>query len=693
MPNWLRTASATQAGLPLMRLTTIREKLEGLSVWEIAAEVALRARRKTATAYSGLAANPQSCRLSDDDLKRSLNTRSVGAAGRQIREGDRAHLTAGLEHLMETAAVFNRLFPEAADQIKQEAESIISHQLPLFGRWFNLGYRIDWHADPTTNVRWPLVHFSRVPIRLQPGSDVRVVWELNRLHHFVTLGQAYALTGDERYAEEFVSQIASWDEANPPQFGVNWTVAMEAGIRAVNLIAALDLFRNSPLLNDDAIAMMLKVLVSHGRFIRANLEFSYRVTSNHYLSDLMGLFAIGSTLPMIEESKGWIEFSTGELLGEMIKQVHADGVDYEGSIGYHRFVLEIFTLFLSLAGRTGVELPRTHRERVKSMFDFVRHYLKPDGNAPSIGDSDDGRLLRFKSRRALDHAYLTSIGAILLGKSELKGSAYIDEEAVWWFGEKGVGEFEQLAVNHDALGSRGFGYAQIYVQRDGPLYAILDCGDHGALGRGSHAHSDALSIELYAFDQTFLRDPGTFVYTADEAARNLFRSTAYHNTVRVDGLDISAVRAGQTFSLGPNVRPEINRWESTEAQDVLEATHRSYTRLAEPVVHRRVVTFDKAEGSWTITDLFSGSGTHLLEYFFNLEPGLDVSFGAGRRAILDGRNSALAIIPSNFAPEAEIVDRWVSSAYGTRTASSAIIFRLKTVMPFESTFLLIPSRR
>jgi hypothetical protein len=81
---------------------------------------------------------------------------------------------------------------------------------------------------------------------ISPGADVRVVWELNRLHHLVTLGRAYLLTGNERYTEEFLLQLASWYEANPPNFGANWVTAMEAGIRAVNITIALAMFRFSP---------------------------------------------------------------------------------------------------------------------------------------------------------------------------------------------------------------------------------------------------------------------------------------------------------------------------------------------------------------------------------------------------------------------------------------------------------------
>jgi uncharacterized heparinase superfamily protein len=244
------------------------------------------------------------------------------------------------------------------------------------------------------------------------------------------------------------------------------------------------------------------------------------------------------------------------------------------------------------------------------------------------------------------------------------------------------------------FGSRAFKESQIYIQRAGPLYAIIDCGDHGARGRGSHAHSDALSIDLFAFDHTFLRDPGTFGYTADEELRDLFRSTAYHNTVRIDGRDISPSREGQPFSLGRNVRPEIHTWETTDERDTLDAVHHAYANLAEPVEHRRVVTFEKQAGYWKIKDTFAGSGSHQFEFFFNFDSDLDVSIYQGHRVVARAPHSALAIIPAARTEglEMEIEERWVSAAYGTRTLASAIIFRLQALVPFENTILLIPYR-
>ena len=42
------------------------------------------------------------------------------------------------------------------------------------------------------------------------GVDIKVPWELSRCAHFVTLGQAYALTGDESYTRAFSDQIEDW---------------------------------------------------------------------------------------------------------------------------------------------------------------------------------------------------------------------------------------------------------------------------------------------------------------------------------------------------------------------------------------------------------------------------------------------------------------------------------------------------
>ncbi len=690
-----------------------------MTLSELSAEALLRLQRKAAKTYHRAVDDIDKSYITDQQLARAIKGLPITQIALHIRKGTSPHLTKGLEDVENTAAIIKQSFPESVTKTLLEAESILNHQIIIFNRALNFGQQIDWHSDIETGVRWPMLHHTTMPIARGKSSDVRAVWELNRLHHFVTLGRAYALTKDERYAAEFIHQLTSWCESNPPRFGINWTVAMEAGIRAINIIAALDLFHASPMLTTVVIELALKILLAHGRFIRANLEFSHRVSSNHYLSNLIGLFVIGATMPYFKESDGWLKFATAELLKELDHQILADGADFEASISYHRLVLEIFLMFFTLSRSSDVELPVRLWQRLEAMFDFVRAYSKPDQEAPLVGDSDDGRLLKFKERPSAEHSYLLSIAAVLFDKDKFRQTNQLDEEAVWWFGEEGLKKFERFPWNQQTPISQAFNVSQIFIQRKDSLYAIIDCGDHGAKGRGSHAHSDALSFELYAFGQTFLRDPGTFVYTASKPWRHLFRSTAYHNTVRIDRKEISEINQDQPFALGTNVLPKVNSWQSDKERDVLDAEHYGYKRLAKPVTLRRIMTFDKHDEYWLIEDIFTGKGHHLFEFFFNFDAGLKVSIEENHRVIVKGKISALAIVPianlqvekdsastlsnikfetdkftanANLKFEIKKTCHWVSPSYRTRLPSSGIMYRLRTDVPFKNEMLFIPFR-
>jgi hypothetical protein len=631
--------------------------------------------------------------VTDIELKRAVGRRSILEVCASIRERDLPRLMPGLDDIDRTSQIIARLFPESAEKARREAEAILAHRVVVFDNEYDLGREIDWHRDPVSGLGYPLIHFTRSTIKPNVGADPRRIWELNRLHQFTTLGRAYALTRDERFTDEFLLQLASWYEQNPPRFGINWTVAMEAGIRAVNVIAALDLFRNSPRLSDKALELILKLLISHGRFIWSNLESSHLGSSNHYLGDLIGLVAIGSAVPEISTARRWLRFASREFDREIQRQVLSDGVDYEGAIAYHRLVSEIFLLAAILKKRTNSALSQPYVERLAAMFDFARVYLKPDGTAPAIGDSDDGRLLKFRQRAADDHSYLMSLAAAMFMESRFKVSAEPDEEMLWWFGAEGLTAFENLKAG-PAAASELFREGQIAVQRSDDLYMIVDCGDHGLGGIGSHAHSDALSFELYAYGRTFLRDPGTYVYSASEMRRNLFRSTAYHNTVRIDGQEISPIETGRMFSLGKNVRPKVLEWTSSEQSDELEAEHDAYSRLSAPVIHKRGITFDKAYLFWVLTDSFTGEGDHLFEFFFNADAGLEVSVSMNGLGLVASEDSSLAIVPvSRLGFRAQTSTRWVSPSYGTRVRSSGIIYNLLATVPFESVILLIPFRK
>src|ERR1700752_1380897 len=492
-------------------------------------------------------------------------------------------------------AKFLDSFSFATDESISSADRIVDdHCWALLGfgeRCF--GEPIQWTRDPLSKFVWPLDYHRDLQLMRSDGSDVRVLWELNRLGHFLTLAQAYASTEDERYAAEFFAQLGSWIEQNPYGRGPNWNCAMEVALRAMNLLAAFEVFRHLPNLNAASLQSLLRLLPQHARYIQRNLEFSYIATSNHYLSDVVGLTWLGLMLPELRDANEWYEFGRAEMLREMDKQVLADGADFEASTGYHRFVTELFLYTFWLCRSNGMNIEEKYWSKLKAMLIYVRGFLRPDGFAPLIGDTDSGQVLPFVRRRADDHSYLLKIGALVFDDPALAETRHVTSQA--------------------------FPQAGTYIMRHHDLYLCFNAGGNGIHGRGSHGHNDALSIEVSAGGRAFIVDPGTYVYSADLAKRHEFRSTAYHSSVKIDGREQNTIDLQTPFVIGNEANPRVLEWKTSDDCDKVVAEHYGYS-----VIHRRSVTFDKCERFWLIDDEFFGDGEHVYEARFHFAPGLQV---------------------------------------------------------------------
>lgn len=259
-----------------------------------------------------------------------------------------------------------------------------------------------WHADPRSGFVWDAgLHYRKIPLAPVSGVDIKAPWELSRCHHLVAVGMAYRQTQDERYARQFVSEVKDWIAQNPVRYGVNWVSAMEAGIRAVNWSWALSLMRASAAVDEHFIAELLSSLREHAQFIRANLEYreawvqgeKRRLNSNHYLCDLAGLLTIGLLFPELRLTEE-VLFAQRELETEILQQTTDDGVDYEHSTAYHRFVHEIFAYSFELLRECGRNVEGKALIALACMESFSSACLHPDGVMVQIGDNDSGRLLR-----------------------------------------------------------------------------------------------------------------------------------------------------------------------------------------------------------------------------------------------------------------------------------------------------------
>ena len=597
----------------------------------------------------------------------------------------------------EVAALQRSLFPEETDELISTAERITSdHCWPLLGlNETCLGNPIDWHRDPLAQFTWPLDYYADINLVRGDNSDVRFVWEQNRLGHVLTLARAYAVTSEQRYSDEFFQQVESWHAGNPFGFGVNWNCAMEVALRAMNLLGAFTIFRNAADFDEPRLSRLLTLFDQHGRFIHSHLEFSHIATSNHYLSDVVGLLWLGVMLPELEQAETWRTFGLSEMLSEMDKQILDDGADFESSTGYHRFVLELFLYSFLLCRANEIEIDSRHWDKLHCMLRYVCAYLRPDGYAPLIGDSDGGQVLSLRRHRGDDHAYLLALGAAVFNDGRLKvGDA--SPELLWILGAQGIEAHSKLAPETVGQNSQGFPNAGVYVFRDRDLYLLFNASDSGLNGRGSHGHNDALSIEVSACGRSFIVDPGTYVYTADSSQRHLFRSTAYHSTVEVDNTEQNTTNEAIPFVIGDEASPRVLEFNLGARLETLTAEHDGYRRLPQPVIHQRRVTFNKDERYWFLSDKLTGAGEHSLAFRFHFAPGLETTVRPdGMVEAIDtttGARLLIAVYALNEAqaPRPELEARFSSSDYGTKEPSVSACWSARTDLPFELNFVIVP---
>jgi len=571
----------------------------------------------------------------------------------------------GFQDAARSAELQQKLFRQPTAQLIDQARRIVKeHCWPLlgFGEKCFGKEAIEWNRDPLSGFSWPLDYHADINLIRHDGSDARVVWELNRLSHFITLGRAYAVTSDDTFSKEFFQQLNDWRAQNPTARGVNWNCAMEVALRAINLLAAFQLFLRAPEMDDLALKEFLKLFDQHGAHIRRNLEFSHIASSNHYLADVVGLLWLGVMLPELQSASEWREFGLRELLREMDQQLLADGADNEASTGYHRLKAEIFLYSFVLCHLNGIDIDEKYWSKLRAMIDYVRAYSRPDGYAPLLGDSDSGQFLPIVRRRGDDHSYLLAVGAAV------------------------------------------FPDAGTYVLRDDDLYLLFNASESGINGRGSHGHNDALSIEVSAGDAAFIVDPGSYIYTSNLPERHVFRSTAYHSTVQVDGQEQNTIDQAIPFIIGNEARPRVPSWETNAEADTIVAEHYGYRRLSQPVTHRRLVRFDKRRRFWSIEDELTGEGTHEFSFRFHVAPGVDATVRPeGTVELYDKINRARLLIvckkpdrqggqlvENAIEIEPMLEPQFSSHDYGQKEESVSVCWTMTVSTPIAMEFRLIP---
>jgi hypothetical protein len=561
-----------------------------------------------------------------------------GAAPSKLKLPDPAPIVAALRN------------SEFASEIIAIAEQILAHRFPLLGITIETGPEIHWRRDYVHGKESGIAYFRRIPyLNFSVVGDHKIIWELNRHQHLVVLAQAFLFTGRHEFLDEIFQQLESWFEQNPFQCGINWASALEVAFRTLSWIWLYHLVVSE--MPDALRRRLLNGLYRNGRYLAANLSI-YFSPNTHLLGEAVALHALGSLFESFPESDAWRKRGSEIVQHQLRYQVQADGSHFEQSTYYHIYALDLFLFHYLLS-----EQPAEMKPILVRMADYLHYLLGPAGKISFFGDDDGGRVFHpYGARDEFGLATLTTCG-VLFDRPEWIGDG-LAEQAVWWIGADVLQH--RSAHYSPPSGSRLFDHSGAAFLQSGVLWVQADAGPFG-FGSAGHSHSDSLSITVWLDGLPVFIDPGTYTYVADPEERAWFRSSAAHNTVRIDRRD-QALGAGPfRWKSKPIVQVEV--WEPDTIRPKLKAVCRY-----DGFTHHRTVILEPGR-LVVIDDIEGPPGEHVCEQIWQLGP-------AAGKVKLDF-SAPVTTSKSNFSP-----------AYGKKCNGTAMIASVTGPLPIRIVMLL-----
>ncbi len=559
-----------------------------------------------------------------------------------------------------------KYFPQSKRITIQLAEKFVNHEFYFLGQNVDFNGDIDWHSARINNRRWPLSFSPNIDyFSSKRIGDIKLAWELNRTQHFVILGKAYWFTEDERYAIEFTNQLLSWIEENPYKLGINWMEGIEVAIRIISWIWAYHFFLDSEYFDEKGHFEFLKCLYTQTKFIEEHLSDKWQINNNHLIAEAAGLALMGVMFPEFKEADIWKMKGITLLEKELSSQILPDGVTWEQSVGYHKFVTDLCVLVVVLMIKNGMKIPERILLKLSQMIDFLNYITKTDGRIPLVGDEDQGRATRVAETAYNDARSTITIGSILFDRKDWLRIK--SEEAFWLLGRKALANESKPLVQT----SRLFKDSGFMVMRGNEKYLLFSAGPQDPKYlHASHRHLDTLSFVLDAYGTRFIVDPGTYTYFGDFKWRKYFKSIKAHNSVVVDEKD--PVNINEAFELSHIPFAQMKDCVIRDKFDWIIAGHNGYKSVS----HVRQVFFVKPE-YWIITDLLQGKGEHIYDLYFHFSSGLDLVFDRATQSATAKSSTGSVKISPLIMPElsGEVLEGEVSPQYGVKIKAPILRYR------------------
>ncbi len=405
-----------------------------------------------------------------------------------------------------------------------------------------------------------------------PVQDNELRWQLHRHKWFSPMGKAYRVSGDEKYAKEWVHQYMDWIIKNPlvevnkeeyelissgevKKEAENVRFAwrpLEVSNRLQDQTNQFLYFIDSPHFTPEFLTEFLVNYHKHALHILAN----YSDKGNHLLFEAQRIIYAGAFFPEYKEAVEWRKSGIDILNREIKVQVYDDGGQFELDPHYHLAAINIFCKALYMADANGFrnEFPSSYLNTIEKMIEFYANICFPDYSNPCFSDAKLGE----KAAEIKNYREWTKL--------------FPENEYIRYFATEGR-EGKEPGYLSNAFKTSGFFVFRNSWKKDATVM-VLKAGPPGFW----HCQPDNGTFELWFKGKNLFPDTGAYVYAGDDEVmklRNWFRQTMVHNTLTLENKNLET-----THSV-------TKHWQGEGDVQVLVTENPGYPGLT----HRRTVFF------------------------------------------------------------------------------------------------------
>jgi len=514
---------------------------------------------------------------------------------------------------------------------------------------------VDWHDERVSRLWRYYLHYFDYVVDL-------VYWDV--------------VENNSRGRDLFRALVLSWIGGNRKLQGDGWH-PFTISVRLVNWLEAFSFWKRKFEADDPFSELFLGSLYAQASVLSSSLE--YDVRGNHLIKNLKALIYAGIVFREAMKVK-WLNQALKILEKELSEQILADGGHFERAPGYHMAVLkDCLEIAVLLRRNISEGAPLWLEGFLRAMLVYLENLIPVDGRLPLLKDTvwaanpPPGDLL--------------AAGALYFNTPEFKITNAPGIYPFMIFGREGESVFKNWTARGRVFESTALSASGYYLMEDSTDgdYMIIDAGKVCPDYLPAHAHADMFSYELSVRGKRVVVDSGVFEY-APGAWRDYFRSTRAHNTVEVCGENQSEVWG--SFRVARRARVIDVEWRTEEGRALFQARHDGYRRLAVPVIHRRIVVWEKAF-FWLVIDELTGEGRTKAASHIHLHPDIVPVSEDGANWCLSGLPFPLWIhsfgATESFVPRGQVspfIQGWYSEDFGIRVPNSVVTLFKEAPLPF-----------